>query len=204
MSLGKNVLVIPAKELSDIRSAIDRASRNIDALKVFLPNRELTAKTGDLAIVETQADGRTYDVVISVAEPSCDLRMAVGDVLHGLRTALDHLTYCLALRNGFPLTGNRSPEQLRRLRKLSFLIHDDPHRFQSAAGNVSPLIGARPVEEMEKLQTYNDTDPRGLTLWRLSELDNIAKHRTISAIAQQLDRAEVAVTLGDQTFAGTC
>lgn len=154
-----------AEELSDIRSAIDRANRNIDALKVFLPNRDLTAKTGDLATIETQPDGKTYDVVIGVAEPSLDLRMAIGDVLHGLRTALDHLAYRLALRNGFPVAGDRSRDQLKQLRKVSFLIYDDPQHFRSAAGKVSAL-------------------------WRLSELDNIAKHRTISAIAQQLDRAE--------------
>src|SRR5438093_9755820 len=72
---------MPSPELADIRDTIDRANKNIDNLKIFLPNRELTKETGDLAAVETQADGKTYDIFIGAAQPSTDLTMAIGDVI---------------------------------------------------------------------------------------------------------------------------
>ena len=194
---------MPLPELADIRATIDRANKNIDDLKVFLPRRELTKETGDLAAIEMQADGKTYDIFIGAAPPSTDLRMAIGDVIHGLRTALDHLAYRLALKNGFPAIGSRTPDDLKRLRKLSFLIHDDAQRFRSAAGNIEPLIGKPAVAEMEKLQVYVGTDPRAPILRRLSELDNITKHRTLAVLAQVLNRADIDVTIGNQIIKGT-
>src|SRR5690349_7692433 len=127
-------------DLAEIRDTIDWANKKIEDLKGLLPNKELMSEAGDRAAVEPQADGETYDIVYGAAGPSTDFRLAIGDVIHRLRTALDHLAYRLALRNGFPSIGARTPANLKELRKLSFLIHDDAHRFDSAAGNVAKLI----------------------------------------------------------------
>lgn len=188
--------------LADIRTRIDRANKHIDDLKKFLPGRELAKITGDLATIKRQSDGKTYDIVVKVVDPPPDLRIAIGEVIHALRASLDYLAYQLALRNGFPATG-RTTGQLKALRKLSFLIHSDAARFSSAAGKVTPLIGKVPVAEMEKLQPYKGLNPRGAILWRLSELDNITKHRVLAAIQQVLNHAKVTVRIGEQDIVGT-
>jgi hypothetical protein len=190
---------MPSISLVDIREKVNRAYRNIEDLDKFLPGRELAEIPDNLITIEPQSDGHTHDVFI---EPlgilSLPLRFAVCDVIHGLRSALDHLAYQLAIRNNFPLRrADRTDMQEKWFRRLCFLIHDSEQRFKSRAGEVEKVIGKPPVAQMERLQKYKALDQRADVLWTLSELDNITKHRVIVAVDPRFMHAHV--TIGTRT-----
>lgn len=188
--------------LDEVRLKIDRANKNIEHIKQFLPGRGTPIKPSDFLALKRQSDGKTTDVFVTRVEPAMEFRLGIGDVMHDLRTALDYLVYQLAIHRGFPTTG-RTTSHLREMRKLCFLIHSDEGRFRSAAGNVKKIIGDDPVAAMETLQSYKGLDPRGPILWKLSELDNITKHRMIATIYPELEHAEVTFSTETETFAGT-
>jgi len=188
------MLLLQAKE------RLARAETHLEHVKTLLPRGDSFANVSAYGRIETQPDGKTHDVFVKVLEPSLEFRMGIGDVVHDLRTSLDYVAYQLAIRNGFPSSG-RTPDQLRDLRKLNFLIHSDEHRFRSAAGNVKPIIGIGPVDAMERLQTYKGADTRAPSLFKLSELDNITKHRMIAVVYQRLAHAEVEFVINEKHVA---
>lgn len=200
---------MPSPLLLEIREKINRAEQNITHLKQFLPGRELAENTGDVFTVERQPDGETHHIFVGpMGALALPLRLAVGDVIHDLRTSLDHLTYQLAVVNKFPLRkAERTPEQEIWFRRLNFMIHDRADRFDSRAGEVAKVIGKPPVAEMKRLQPYQALDKRGPMLWRLSELDNITKHRVIVAVDPQFRLAHVNIDVrsseGHRTVTGS-
>lgn len=94
-----------------------------------------------------------------------------GDVIHALRSALDHLAYQLAV-----VGGNKTPS-----RRVEFPIAKDRDTYE--ADKAGKVKGIRPeaVKAIDALQPYKGGND---TLWRIHELDNIDKHRFVFVIAQ--------------------
>jgi len=99
-----------------------------------------------------------------------------GDVLHNLRSALDHLAFQLVEVGECRGIGER------RGKRIAFPIFDTANDYEALkAGKVK---GARKaaIKAIDALQPYKGG--KGEILWRLHELDNIDKHRTLFAYSQ--------------------
>jgi hypothetical protein len=114
--------------------------------------------------------------------PRDPISVLIGDVLHNMRSALDHLAYALADAYTNPLTEDISS-------RSEFPIFGDEDRkgrlgrgatlFQSG---VAKIQGWNPAAKtaVEGLQPYKrGNDFREDPLWALQELDRISKHRLL-------------------------
>jgi hypothetical protein len=130
--------------------------------------------------VKIRKDGRTH--VYRVNHPSAvDPRLSaiVGDCIHNLRSALDHLACALVLarfghqpnwRTQFPVCERRPRGHgLNRLRR-------------KAGVSVRGGVAAEPLSIIESVQPYNGSD-EGRTLLALHKLDLWDKHRQLLLVA---------------------
>jgi hypothetical protein len=132
-----------------------------------------------------------------VVHPDTDFwATLIGDCVHNLRSALDHLAHqLLAIQGGTPKIGRGG---------TAFPIYDT---------SVGPKGGPRTVHItgdpgsvsgpiltfVEGVQPYNRVnDPNGHPLWILSELDNMDKHRSLTTAAGALSGFSIGIgNMGD-------
>jgi hypothetical protein len=165
----------------DARRAIDaqsRASLNSSWLKHQWSQRHLNLLYHDLSTFYRPKDksSRGDDNPNSIAKfarkpfevPLHDWSLVLGDAIHNMRSALDHIAYALALKY-------LSARNIRKLpdRRTSFPLLGIPNsgQFDSATTNIE----AAARDEIERLQPYN----RRNRLWFLSELDVADKHHKL-------------------------
>jgi hypothetical protein len=100
-----------------------------------------------------------------------EILSTAGDVIHSLRSALDHLAYQLAI------VGSGKPPS----RRVEFPIAKDRDTYE--AEKVRKVQGIRPeaVKVIDDLKPYKGGND---VLWRIHELDNIDKHRFVFVIAK--------------------
>lgn len=104
--------------------------------------------------------------------------LLLGDAVHNLRTALDHLTYQLALLKG----------PIRRERELEFPITESLSDWKSARKRNLAQLRAADRDVIERYQGYHRLDAQlsvGLyfhPLVMLGELDNADKHRLLNTV----------------------
>jgi hypothetical protein len=115
---------------------------------------------------EIYAEGREHVYKLN-RPPTIDARLPliVGDAIHNLRTALDHIAHELVrLNNGEPTRRTAYPIKPR----------------QRVSGGIAPEAG-RVINEVRGL------DNGGMAQWLtiLAELDNIDKHRYLHVVAVQ-------------------
>ena len=106
--------------------------------------------------------------------------LCLGDIMHNFRSALDHLTYQLALWN----TGG----QVSRPKRVQFPILDDPGHFQSARADALRDVHPDHQAIIERFQPYNRI-AEGLAIGPdfhsfalLRELDNTDKVRLLTLV----------------------
>jgi hypothetical protein len=104
--------------------------------------------------------------VESVDPVPLQISLIVGDAIHNLRSALDHLVWQLVLANRkHPTTKN------------SFIIEDPAKESDSRTFDRKVEgIDTRAKELIRAMQPRNSGDH---TLWHINELDNADKHRVI-------------------------
>jgi hypothetical protein len=90
-----------------------------------------------------------------------------GDVVHSLRSALDHLAYQLAVAG----TPGKEPS-----RRVEFPIAKDAATYEAEKARKVEGIRPETVKVIDALQPYKG-GCHGDALWRIHELDNIDKHR---------------------------
>jgi hypothetical protein len=106
--------------------------------------------------------------------------LSLGDIMHNFRSALDHLTYQLALWN----TGGR----VSRPKRVQFPILDDPGHFQSARGDALRELHPDHVAIVERFQPYNRIaegraiGPDFHSFAVLRDLDNVDKVRLLNPV----------------------
>jgi hypothetical protein len=114
-----------------------------------------------------------YTVVVSVKPTPNSFAVVFGEVLHDLRSALDHTARLLVQAEGKePVDGG--------YKRTTFPI------FKSEpAGGVDIAPGlSRPVRDaLAAVQPYNAADPEKDLLWRLHQMNNIDKHRLLHVTA---------------------
>lgn len=120
----------------------------------------------------SNADGSEHTFTFHVS-PQPDVycwALLMGDAVHNLRSALDHIVYSLAINH----TGKNPPDDET---KLAFPITSSPDKFTTSKWRIESLCDTAQTG-IEKAQPYNRTHPSGWQpLWWLSQLDDIDKHR---------------------------
>ena len=103
--------------------------------------------------------------------PPVPLRLCVivGEVLHHLRTSLDHLVWALVLRH------HTNPSF-----KIAFPVYDTREKYEAAlkAGIVKGVSG-KTLPLIERVQPYRDPEPRKSPLFILHDLNITDKHKLL-------------------------
>jgi hypothetical protein len=92
--------------------------------------------------------------------------LVIGDCVHNLRCALDHLA--LQLAGGDPTDTT-----------TMFLISDDAVRYHADAKRRLKRVPTPMRERIESLQPFHAADPTHTDLWAINALDNTDKHRLL-------------------------
>jgi hypothetical protein len=120
-------------------------------------------------------------VSVRASLPAIPIRTSciLGDVTHGLRTALDHVAWALARRAQF--AGSRT--------EVQFPIATDPAAFAKKRPARVAMFGAAAVDALEQVQPYHDRP--GLS-W-LSDLNNADKHEAVVLARHHLEITGVEI-----------
>ncbi len=153
---------------------------------------------GDPFAVErkSNAEGREHIFTLRFKTQPNVWRWAVllGDALHNLRCALDHMVYALATAQ----TGKDPPDDDAT---LAFPIASDPSYFARSRFRIRSLDPDTQTA-IEKAQPYNRLKPGKwfMPLWWLAQLHDIDKHRLshISVVAAHPD--DIAIDAPPGTF----
>jgi hypothetical protein len=151
--------------LSSARAKLSRARRHFahlsDVLRAYLEKPPY--------VVSSKRDPtsrRLHYVAVHVAPTPIELPAIIGDTVHNLRSALDHLAYQLVwIGTGKPPGSH-----------VYFPIADDSSKYPAQRDR--QLRGASPdvIRAVDALKTFRGGDD---VLWRLHRLNNIDKHRVL-------------------------
>jgi hypothetical protein len=175
-------------DLNGVRLKIDRANYHFKQLGAALQAWGTAGGEDRPLVINSKVEGKHLNISQSAVRPD-DPKwgLIVGDIVHNLRSALDHLVCQLALLNGKPLSccaGTYFPTCL------------NPTDFARAKSILESLLFTKAFAMIEGLQPYNATnagkDPKSSTLWILSKLDIIDKHRMLLVTAKYFRVTELA------------
>jgi len=108
-----------------------------------------------------------------------DVAATAGDVIHNLRSALDHLAYHLVAVGMecapvLPLTAVE-------MRQIEFPIAESSEKYESDKARKTKRMLPEAIDAIDHLRPYKTGNE---ALWRIHELDNIDKHRTLFTLGQ--------------------
>jgi hypothetical protein len=119
------------------------------------------------------------------------LPLMLGDCIHNLRSALDHLVYQLAIQQG--ASGKFADRTFFPIVLTKPEFDDRPKKL------VQPFIGDVAFAEIEKSQPYAAYDiPEEADIWILHKLDIIDKHRLLIVAREQFAATDLSVTIQGQ------
>jgi hypothetical protein len=155
------------KAVNDIQAKRDRAKKQLDELKA----ESKAFFASNPYQIETKRDPQTKRCVYflsHVAETPISIACICGDVVHNLRSTLDHIAHQLVLSN----------KQLPT-RFTSFPVGDDASKYASSKSQKVEGMSKVAIGAIDALKPYKaGNDP----LWQLSKLDNVDKHRTLITV----------------------
>jgi len=121
-----------------------------------------------------------------------DWSLIVGDIIHNLRSALDHIVCQLAVLNG----NDRSCCDA-----TYFPICICNPDFKKAEKRLEHLISTEALALIEELQPYKAADrgkrPVADVLWTVHKLDIIDKHRIVLVVGKKFRATDLTYTLDD-------
>ena len=168
-------------KLNGVRAKLDRANHHFKEIDAAVETALSMKDEANLVPpYEYQADRKHLIVTCPTPKPvDRALPLAIGDYVHNLRSALDHLIFQLAVLNGKAAEAETI---------ISFPIFlSDPQFENFTKRKVAPFIDRQALADIKELQPYQignlgDED----VLWVLSQLDIVDKHRLLVVIARQL------------------
>jgi hypothetical protein len=164
-------------DLSGSRQKLARAVKHTETL-----NREIPAsiEQRDPYSIHCDFDEQTGVLRVLLRPQAADLRFSVilGELVHDLRSALDHIVATLVLASNATLT-----------KKHQFPIESDETRFDRLCGTASSPLGQlkgikygfSDIRDVQPFHLKPDPDHAGLAL--LNRLSNSDKHRTVLPFA---------------------
>jgi hypothetical protein len=122
------------------------------------------------------ANGTEYVLAAFGVQPTPAFSVIAGEVVHHLRSSLDHLVHALIVRNrGTPTNNNQFPICLT---KTSY----ENNVRSGVINGVTPTAQAI----IERLQPYKETKPADSALAILNQLSNTDKHRLLNVISSAM------------------
>jgi hypothetical protein len=97
--------------------------------------------------------------------------IVIGEILHDIRSALDHLIYQLVIYATDTAPGDRSRTQ--------FPIFDDNNEYAKHRPKMLKGVGSKATALIEAFQPFSTGESTSSPLWHLNELSNVDKHRTL-------------------------
>lgn len=161
-----------AHPLDGCRAKITRAGDHLQTLDT--ESRRFVEEHEYIFVHSTDPDTREHVIVVrSIRQPPVlppiRLGVLVGDVLHNLRSALDHLVWQLAIIGTGPAE-----------RRNQFPIFDDPEMFKQRRERYLHGVSQKHRARIEAYQPYKGgTEGQALTV--LALLNDIDKHRVVHA-----------------------
>jgi hypothetical protein len=95
----------------------------------------------------------------------------IGEIVHDIRSALDHLVYQLVVH----ATNNPPADDSR----TQFPIFDDVAKFQRHSLNMLKGVSNQAATLIKTFQPFSTGEGTNSPLWHVNQLSNIDKHRTI-------------------------
>jgi hypothetical protein len=148
-----------------VRAKTERAKQHLRSLEDQL----LAYRNKTQPIVD---EGRRLELITRYPVLSFEILTTAGDVVHNLRTALDHLAHQLVL------VGNPS---VTPSRKIEFPILGSKQEYLKKKAGKTQGMREDALRAIDELKPYKEGNP---ALWRLRELDNIDKHRMILSVGE--------------------
>jgi hypothetical protein len=170
-------------DLSGVYLKLDRAQEHIQSLR----EEVATFRNGDpppfgfRTEQQAQPDKSVEYVLYAVVREQPPRRFAViiGDTIHNIRSALDHLAYEL------------SSSEARKSRSTGFPIFTDESQFKQVGLPRIQSIAEDERELIERVQPYVATNPpRNDPLAILNTLSNLDKHRLLVPFVAAVDVRE--------------
>ena len=172
----------------DHRAKLDWAHQHLIALdseiKAFVNDGEAHAMT--LKFDEVR---QKYVAILHVTKPlPGDWSLKIGDILHNTRSALDSLTYALAVKN------LRRAPTLKEVKRIQFVIVDAPEDWDGACKSNLSCLSPLARKAIEAVQPYHRTDVKFrhfLSVMR--DLSNVDKHRHVIVVGEAANTAGVTI-----------
>lgn len=130
---------------------------------------EFESKSYKVLRVDDEQDGLIAYKFDQVEEPPILLSIIAGEILHNLRSALDHLVCRIV-----DLQGQHD--------KQAFPICQDQQKFNKIRRSALKDVPSHLVTQIESLQPFNSSNPIVHPLTSLVNLSNADKHRIISRL----------------------
>jgi hypothetical protein len=168
----RRMLHMPEHPLAGCVAKLNRAEDQLHLVKDAI-NEFLTSGFLELA-PDIDRRGRLVARVREVRDPGERLSLLIGECAYSLRSALDHLSYQLALVNvGQPLSD-------RAARASAFPIYGSGPKYKRHAAAKVFAMSRGAQTEIERLQPYHRRkNPDAVALLVLDELCNVDKHRML-------------------------
>jgi hypothetical protein len=178
--------------LEGVWAKIDRANMHIDSLGHEID--KWVERQPDRALRETNAEGTRHRFALDLSDlPTVNWGIIIGDCLHNLRSALNHLACALVIVNGkrgctkdteFPVFREADAWDTRKAgaRKTKGMS-DDARDL---------IIGVQPYARSDT----PDNDP----LWVLHDLNNADKHRVVVPAISAIHHFEIEAPRGGGHF----
>jgi len=173
------------ERLTLIQKKIERGIKHVDELAIackrfietdpYTIGREIDPQTGYYRF-------NVNDLSI----PPAEIGLIAGDVIHNLRSALDHLAYQLVLVNG------QVP-----LRQTCFPIFDDPAKYKTMDPRKVRGMSQFAINAIEAAKPYQGGDN---ALWVLHELDIADKHHALLATLVSVTQGTIEVPTSLRDF----
>ncbi len=183
---------MPSPKLAGVRAKIDRAKYHFEQLNSAIAAWGSSIDADHSPTGQYDANRDCLTLTVHEVKPNDILwPLLIGDVVHNLRSALDHLVCQLAIL--------RDP--CIDCKKTAFPIYDKSGAFNDVANDkVKPYISPEAFALIESIQPYNAAkaqgkDPKSSNLRILSELDIIDKHRMLLVAAKYFRPTEFSYSL---------
>jgi hypothetical protein len=172
------------RPLDGVRFKLTRAQEHADALhaqveayfeqvpKPYETRMDLDQETGEFAMWITVRE-----------EPNPHWGVVIGDFLHNVRSALDHLMAALVTAEGNPVT-----------HRTQFPIFTERMAFEARAAPMMDGASAAARAVIEELQPFQVSHPDEHPLEILRRLSNTDKHRLLFAVIALPKEVESTIT----------
>ena len=153
------------KRIATIRVKIERAQKHFCDLE-DARNRFIDSKSYRIERESDPQTGNNIYHVFDIQNSPVEIGLIAGDVIHNLRSALDHLAYQLVLINGEVPT-----------KQTAFPVFDDTTKYKAGLAGKVKGMAQRAIDAVGATEPYQDG--KGAGLWVLHYLDIADKHHEL-------------------------